>query len=446
MEKIDPISSLSKMQMKIENLEVNNLNSVSNGGSIHYQDPGWKDPTIDIFNVSLNKCSSSEKGGGAYVNGTKYMNVHKAKINGTNANYGGAIGVYSSNFVSIQESTFSYSYSVNGGGAIHGDLAGVFYIVLCTFSYCMTDATGGAISLNQIQISDCIIILTNFYNCTANNGGSVYVNSDKSCSFEFSKICCYKSYVRSTTSQGLFLNVIGIGAQTNTLVNISSLSNLGVYGIGEGSLYVIKCGLECNNINFSKSSSYRTTSIKTELANGINCQYTTISGQRSSNHCNIYIISLVDSSGLIMFMNYINNSVGNDIIASQIYILNTYNKRLTIQFSLFQRNNGILFKTSNGTGTILVYGCYIYHSSINMTTADSASFEMTQSSNTESQTIPIAHYSTFYCADLQISNQDIELCPSFPPIPTTHDCLYSQSGSIITLSHIFASNSIMLMV
>ena len=97
--------------MKIENLEVNNLNSVSNGGSIHYQDPGWKDPTIDIFNVSLNKCSSSEKGGGAYINGTKYMNVHKAKINGTNANYGGAIGVYSSNFVSIQESTFSYSWS-----------------------------------------------------------------------------------------------------------------------------------------------------------------------------------------------------------------------------------------------------------------------------------------------------------------------------------------------
>jgi len=454
--KIEPISFLSQIHMKIENLVIMNKNSPTNGGSISYLDPGWTSPIIDLKNVTVYDSQSTKSGGVVYVNGSDCLNVNDVEFNKTRGESGGTIGSYFINNVDIVETRFIDSYALGAGGAIEGLSCGMFKVSDCTFFACFCNSTGGAISLRYPDLSliqaDLIVISTMFYNCSANSGGAIYANSNNALNSYFSKICGNNCFVKEQNGAGIFYLTSGNGMNSITSVNMSTFSSQGNHYFGNGNQYIYTTRFENYNINTSNTNAYKVASIIPFYTSGLTCQYCTNANNRVSSDYIIYLCVIKDDSGLVMYLNHINNTVPYSVNeCCQIYSQNIYDKRTTIQFSIFQKNNGKLFKSYNGSGQILVYKCYIYHSSINMTHSDPASFEMTSSSNTESQTIPIAHYSTYYCGNYNIVTMEVEPCQSMPPLPTTYDCvisgaevLQSNSGSIVSLSYIFSSLGFML--
>jgi len=461
-----------KTNFVMKNATYFNSSSSGSGGSFYF---------IGLTNLLIENCSlissSATNGGAGYISSTKTIINDCIIANSVSSSYGGALYLTGTEFtinkLSIENSTSNgngggiycnaidlYIYdskftncqgkgSSSYGGAIYYTEDGQFLIKNCQFINILCRHDGGSIAIYPTGTMYVNIESISFYNCTSQNGngGAIFLSLGSynyKIISQIDKICASNCHVLGSASQyGHFMAIEGsINTDSVLTLSLASLYGCGDLSKGVGCVYLTKSQHRILNCNGSYLMSTRAPILYSLPTTTFVCHFNTYFNNTSSDYECMYI-----QGPTTIYSATIQNSnlIRNHCLASIINVT-TYGSRLTIQECIFINNTGSNLIKSN-VASVLVKNCYVYHLS---TVGVNATYELLVTSQRNTQTHKLSHYSTVFCSTPEDMNQLEIPCQTIPPPPSMipdliecntlplppTECILESVQGISLLSHI----------
>jgi len=267
---------------------------------------------------------------------------------------------------------------------------------------------------------DLVIEQSSFAYCeTGGAGGGIYYSNYRNGCCVLNKICAFKC--RSHGSMGNFLYVYGTINHNITLSMISAYMcapSITDYS-SQSCIKTYYSNIDLKDSNITRVSANSNSAIDLLYPSVLGITFFSVSDSFSSVTGCIYIYSSTSftSNINISHVNIVRNTQP-DINTGIFY---TFYSTINISNSIFIDNIGTLFQNyKSSTGFMYLNDCYIKHPNsyvIFNYTKYSTSNIIESSSYT--QTIPIAHYQTYYCLphNLPLAMEQ-SFCQTLPPPPT----------------------------
>ena len=255
------------------------------------------------------------------------------------------------NFYNINPNFIVYNSNLRQTSIINSLL-----ITNCCFNYLNDYSYGGAIYFNNNNFK-ILIEYSIFLNCNSNiDGGSIYIYSTSNTDSILNFVIGYNSssgISNDWNKGGQFSFIYTINKNEYYFTSISKCASNSLSR--RSSIYIGNGFQKINNFNNSNNIMFRHSSFAFFYSKSLNCNFSTISNNFVSNNlCIIFIqISIISSN---YYINFINNT--NSISYSQIYSEDS--SEVNYLFSIFSKNNDILFSILR-SNNIRISNCWIDH-------------------------------------------------------------------------------------
>ena len=177
-----------ELSVFVNNVTITSFSSISNSGGAISMTGGSGIVNLDLANININNCFSSNHGGGLYISNLNNVHIHNSSFtnnrafNGVLDSNGGAIFISTTQKVFLTQSHISgNTASVKGGGLYI--LSSQLYIVGTTVDHNSATDGGGAHIVNCDNAQ--LVGLNISYNKCTGDGGGIYFQGSNG--FLFSK-------------------------------------------------------------------------------------------------------------------------------------------------------------------------------------------------------------------------------------------------------------------